>query len=183
MKAPSLLHRPYRSIPMIILGIILLLIGILVCAVSISMLSKTEIPSWITSLGDQIRALVIDSPAGWTIAIVLVCLGLICLLAGIIPGARSALELSAPDHAPGQQREIVIPPRDLEQFASASAQSLDGVTSARATCRGRRMEIRVQTPLHESGDLGDRIQKRVQTRLDGLGLVSTPRVRVRIRTS
>jgi uncharacterized protein DUF6286 len=106
----------------------------------------------------------------------LVLLGLFLLFCALRRGKPGALPL------PGRTEGVRVTAsrKELERALSAEAGRVDGVESARAHARRRRVTVQARTALRDPGDLSTRVTEVVSGRLGELGLTDrlTPRVTV-----
>jgi hypothetical protein len=143
-------------------------------------------PVFLAGPRDWLTGLAWGSPAVWTAAVVMVLIGLVLLLAAVVPGPFNALPLRSPGAGPAPSRaagqEIVMSRRAVARLASSYCRHLDGVASASATATARRVHLSVTTPLHETDELRTRITGGVRDRLNMVGLDPAPRVTATVRS-
>jgi hypothetical protein len=72
--------------------------------------------------------------------------------------------------------------RSLRRALAAQAEEVDSISGATVKVSRRRATVTATTPLHDPGDLREELTQRVTRWLDSLGLVSSPSLRVRLRT-
>ncbi|WP_434993645.1 DUF6286 domain-containing protein [Arthrobacter sp. Ld5] len=140
-------------------------------------------PEVLNSGREASAALTWNSPAVVTAAIMATLLGLILLLAALLPGPHSTVRLNGPDGRRAGNSEAVLTRRGLSRIAAAHIDRTDGVDRSSVTTTARRMEVSVRTPLHDAGDLGNRLEASLTTKLDDLGITPKPVVRVRVGTT
>jgi hypothetical protein len=106
----------------------------------------------------------------------LVLLGLALLFCALRRGKPGALPL------PGRTEGVTVTAsrKELERALSAEAGRVDGVESARARARRRRVTVQARTALRDPGDLSSRVTDVVTGRLGELGLTERLRPRVTI---
>ncbi|GAA3524579.1 hypothetical protein GCM10022222_03920 [Amycolatopsis ultiminotia] len=120
-------------------------------------LNRTQWTNWWTAFG----------------AIAAVVLGLCLLLAAILPGKRTVLPLhGAPDS--GASRA------SYRSTLRAAATSVDGVSAAKVRLGRRRVRVRVQTHRSREDGLTEAVRAAVTHRLDEIGPVAPPAVRVAV---
>ncbi|MEU5879916.1 DUF6286 domain-containing protein [Spirillospora sp. NPDC047279] len=109
---------------------------------------------------------------------VLALLGLLALLAGLLPGHTGLIRLRTadPDLVMGVTKRGL---RTAVASAAAGVDMVSGVESVKA--RGRRVVVSVASPVRESGDLKERVRDAVGARLDELGTEPSRTVTVRVR--
>ncbi|QFG24346.1 DUF6286 domain-containing protein [Actinomadura sp. WMMB 499] len=108
----------------------------------------------------------------------LAVLGLLFLLAGLLPGRTRMVPLQGddPDIMMGVNR------RGLKRAAAAAAEDAPGVSRVRKVKLGRRkVRVRAETPVHDPAGLGLGVATSVQDRLDRLRPFPPRAVKVRLR--
>lgn len=118
----------------------------------------------------------------WTAAAVTITgalaavLGLLVLLAGLLPPQRRVVELDTgdPNLAAG------IPAASLRRTLHARVTAIDGISSVRIRGR-RRLSITATTGLRDTSGLTEAIQTAATDQLDAATPVRRPRLRVRLR--
>lgn len=113
----------------------------------------------------------------FTVAVVAIALGLLLLWLALWPGRPRAVGLvtDRPDVVVALSRGA------LRRIAAQAAETVDGVSSARARDRRKSVAVRVDTPLRDYGDLADQVERRVAERIDGYVPLRTLSVRVDVR--
>lgn len=185
-RAANLRHRSSRAVPAVIVGAVLLASGAALSWLAITRLVNGAWPAFLAGLRDWLTGLAWDSPALWAAGAVMVIIGLVLLLAAVVPGTFNALPLQSPRAGPAPSpaagQEIVMSRRAVATLASSYCRHLDGVGSASATATARRIHLTVTTPLHETDELRTRIIAGVRQRLTMVGLDPVPRVTATVRS-
>ncbi|MHA3705099.1 DUF6286 domain-containing protein [Jatrophihabitans sp. YIM 134969] len=157
------------------------LLGLLVCAagaVEALYLATTDATWGFTSssLSDFLGRTTLGSTAVLVTAIVLAVLGVLALLAGVLPPHRRLIELDGDDAtvATGLTR------RSLRRTLRAAAESVDGIGDAPVTVGRRRVVVKASTALRHTDGLTDRVDTAVRNRLDDLRPRRARRVKVRL---
>ncbi len=117
-----------------------------------------------------------QSTLGRTASVVALVAGLLLLLVTLRRGAPSTLPLTGDD----PQIDAGLSRRSLQGALRRWAAEIDGVSSARARVGRRRATVRAVTLLRDPGDLEEQVRRQINEHLDGLGLRSAPRLRVRL---
>ena len=117
----------------------------------------------------------LHSTAVLAAAIAVAVVGLVLLLAAIIPPGRRLVELAEPVPAVAAG----LTGRSLTRTLAAAATSVDGVSYVRIK-GGRRLTVVATTALCDPGALGDRVRDAVTARLSDLNPAETRSVRVRL---
>ncbi|WP_067452836.1 DUF6286 domain-containing protein [Actinomadura macra] len=108
----------------------------------------------------------------------LTLLGLIFLLAGLLPGRTRVVPLHGEDPA----LLMGVTRRGLKGALASAAEEAPGVSGVRRVkLRRRRVRVVAETPVRESADLGERIGAAVGDRLDRLQPVPDRSVSVRVK--
>lgn len=139
-------RRPSRSIPVGLLALTILAVGLLGVWLLGTLLVDGAWPSAAQGRLDAIGALRLDSTPVLVSAGVLTVLGLIMLLAALLPGATSRSRVLAGE-IPGQ---TVVSHRDLARRVTLRVERVDGVHSARTTIAGRRLSVVVRTVVDDT---------------------------------
>lgn len=107
---------------------------------------------------------------------VAVVVGLLVLLAGLLPPRRRVVELDTGD----PNLAIGIPAASLRRTLHSRITAIDGISSARVRGR-RRLTITAATGLRDTSGLTEAIQTAATDQLDASAPVHRPRLRVRLR--
>ncbi len=186
-RSTKLRHRPSRSLAASIVAIVLLGLGIAAVWFSVVRLSTGAWPEFLTAPTQWLASLSWNSPGTWTGAIVAVVIGVILLLAALVPGKFNGMQLDMrPDAAHddgGRATEVLLTSRAVSRLAAAHAGRMDGVVASKAKSKGNRVRLRVSTPLHQPGDLRQRVADSVRERLQSAGPTHNPKVGVRVRST
>ncbi|WP_410596129.1 DUF6286 domain-containing protein [Amycolatopsis sp. lyj-23] len=167
-------RRPRRSTPALVIALVLLAVCVLV-AVSAVQLILGERP-WVSydTVAATLHQLrwtdVLPAVAGGVLAVV----GLVLLLAAVLPGAATVLPVDGlfdSGVARGSYRSTL----------QAAAAGVDGVSGARVKLRSRRVKVRVNTTRTRPDGLGDAVRAAVTGRLDRIAPATRPTVAVRVR--
>lgn len=170
--------RPRRVLPATIVSALLALVAILVAVEVIGQLFGTSLVLPTSQLGELGQDAAWNGALAVTVAVVAGLLGLLLLLLALVPGRARIVPLvsGAPAVAAGLTRG------GLRRYAEDAAASVAGVTRARAhVSRRNRIRLRVDTPLHEPGDLAEQVHQAVAARIGALAPVRVPRPRVSVR--
>jgi hypothetical protein len=182
-RSTRLRRRPSRTIPALVVGILLLATGTASVWLAVSRLAQGTWSTLLQGPRDWLASLRWDSPSLWGIGAAAAAVGLVLLLCAIIPGGFTALSVRGPgDAAPGDggppplERETVMTRRAVAHLARAQCEQVDGVASASATATATRVHLRVRTSLRDTADLRGQVTDRVRRRLEETGLDPAPRV-------
>ena len=175
--------------PATICAVVLLALGIVLVWSGLLRLSTGSWPDAFTAPLRWLAETSWDDPAVWVIGGVVAAVGLILLLAGILPGRYQDVEVLLPaadkpdaEHTVEGDAGVVMSCRDLAQLAAATCEHIDGVSSASASATDREVRVSVDTALHDTRDLHQWVGDGVRSRLAASGLDPVPRIKVYIRS-
>lgn len=181
--AQSLHRRSSRSVPATLTALVLLSAAVAGTWMGVTRLVTGTWPDVLRSGRDAAGSLTWNSATVTTAAIIATLLGLILLLAALLPGPHSTVRLDEPGDRRAGHSEAVLTRRGLSKIAAAHIDRTDGVDRSSVTTTAKRMEVDVRTPLHDAGDLGHRLETSLSTKLDDLGITPKPAIRVRVGTT
>ncbi|GAA2581190.1 DUF6286 domain-containing protein [Actinomadura fulvescens] len=178
-RAARRVFRPRRVWPALVTAAVLTAAGTIVAVEAISALAGSparvvpyeRLANWLAGASWESAAIV-------TAGVGAVLLGLVALLAGLLPGHTRLIRLRTDD----PDLVIGVTERGLRTAAGAAARDLDLVSDVRSVkTRGHRVIVTVATPVREAGDLKESVRTAVRTRLDELGVEPARTVGVRVR--
>lgn len=187
-QSTRLRRRPSRTVPALIVAILLLAAGVALAWLTIAHLIDGTWSTLLQGPRDWLTGLTWNDPAMWGIGAGAVIAGVILLLCAFIPGGFSALTVrnaataGTSDEPAGQDRETVITRRAVAHLAKAESVEVDGVSSASTTATHNRVHISVKTTLRDPGDLRARVTEAVRDRLNDIGVDPLPRISTSIET-
>jgi Family of unknown function (DUF6286) len=111
------------------------------------------------------------------IAAAVAFIGLVLVLAALIPGRPRAIPVASGDTSV----VVGVPRASLRRAVARAAQDVDGIDRARVKLRGRRITVRAATRLRDTTGLRGSVHAAVQDRLTALDPLWPMRIRVRIR--
>ena len=180
----ALRPRPSRAVPAIICGLVLLAAGVLLVWAAVARLTQGRWPAFFTAVSDWLAALSWNSTESWIAGIVLVVVGVVLLLAVLIPGQFHSLPLRLePTREVTGDSQAVMSRRAAARLAAATCEHIDGVSSASATASDREVRVSVNTALRDTADLQHWVADGVSSRLQASGLDPVPHITVTIRSS
>lgn len=170
--------RPRRVVPATIVAALLALGSILVAAEIVSRLVDRPLnilpADRLAELGRETQW---SDALTTSVAIVAILLGLFLLLAGLRPGRVRAVPL-----APERPDAVMAVTRGgLAHIVAHAAESVDGVTRARATVTPGRIRVQADSWLRDPGELTDQVHRVVNERIDHMSLLQPFPVRVTVR--
>jgi hypothetical protein len=169
-------RRPRRGVPAVSAALVLLAACVLVAVVAVQLILGER--PWVSV--DAVAAALHDlrwtdvppAVAGGVVAV----LGLVLLLAAVLPGAATVLPLGGSFDA-GAARG------GFRSTLRAAAADVDGVSGAAVKLGRRRVKVRVATARTRPDGLADAVRAAVGRRLDQVGPATRPAVSVRVRAS
>lgn len=170
-------RRPSRSVPVTLLALVLLAAGVLGVWLLGSLLVDGSWPAWALPSLETVSGLRLDSAPMATAAVVLAVLGLLLLLAALLPGRRSH-RLVLADEIPGA---TAVSQRDLGRRVRRRVERADGVQSAAVRVSPRRVDVAVVSPLDDTEPVRRRAEEAAHLAVTALHPAPAPRVRVRMR--
>ncbi|WP_026534494.1 DUF6286 domain-containing protein [Arthrobacter sp. H14] len=182
-RSKSLRRRPSRALAASIVAIILLAVGSAAAWISIERLSTGAWPGYLSPATRWLTSLSWNSVGLWATAIVLAVIGVSLLLTALVPGKFNGIRLQAGHEDRDRVTEVLLSNRALTRLATAHADQIDGVTSSKATSKGRRVHLRVTSPLRQPGDLRRRVADAVSERLQSTAPMTNPKVGVNVRST
>lgn len=99
-RAANLRHRTSRALPALIVGVVLLASGAALSWIAITRLVNGAWPAFLAGPRDWLIGLAWGSPAVWAAGAVMAIIGLVLLLAAVVPGPFNALPLQSPGAGP-----------------------------------------------------------------------------------
>jgi hypothetical protein len=182
-------RRPRRGIPATLTGLLLLAAGVLTAIDAIQILTGAHPLLSYARFASVLHRQHWNSLAPAIVAGGLVLLGAILLLAALLPGRRMVLALGSSHPATdtgGAPEGGALPPaglsrRGLRNMLTATAASVDGVTSAKLSVRRKVIAAAVRTP-GSAEELTGRVRAALEQRLDQISPAARPALRVRAST-
>lgn len=185
-RSPSLLRHSSRTVPATVVALVLLAIAVIVVWASVGRLAAGTWPTWAGSAARQLTAATWGSTAVIATCAVAAVIGLVLLLAAILPGPRSGTTVRLPgsraDAAPARSTEAIINRRAIARLLTAEADLVDGVDGVTATVSGRKVSLQLDTPSSHRAELEQAVTTRARNRLAELDLQPMPRITATART-
>ncbi|RJQ89066.1 DUF6286 domain-containing protein [Amycolatopsis panacis] len=166
-------RRPRRATAATLTALVLLAACVLVAVVAIQLIIGER--PWV-SYSAVAGALNRTPWTSWWLelaSIVAVVLGLCLLLSAVLPGRRTVLPLRG-ELDSGASRA------SYRSTLRAAASGVDGVSAAKVRLGRRRVRVRVRTHRTRSEGLSEAVEAAVTRRLDEVGPVEQPAVRVAV---
>ena len=176
-------RRPARVVPAVVIAVVLLALGVGLVWIAVLRLSSGSWPGFVGRAGSWTAALSWGSAVTIAIAAGIAVIGLVLLLAALIPGKPTALRMNT-DVLGGEQArtEAVMTRSAVAKLATARADEVDGVDSVSASVGAGSVRVAVKTPSAQRGDVESAVTGRVRDALQAAGLDPMPRISVDART-
>lgn len=185
-RSPSLLHHSSRSVPATVVAVVLLAIAVVVVWASVSRLTAGDWPGWASDSARQVTGATWGSAPVIAACAIAAVIGLVLLLAAILPGPRSGTTVRLPGSrtgsAPARTTEAIINRRAIARLLTAEADLVDGVDGVTATVSGRKVSLLLDTPSSQRAELEQKVITRARNRLAELDLQPMPRITATART-
>jgi hypothetical protein len=170
--------RPRRLVPGVLVAAVLAAAGILGAVQAAS--AALGRPLWKLPHRDfagRLQDTHWNDTATLAVAAAVAFIGLVLVLAGLIPGRPRAIPLASGDES------VVtgVPRRSLRRSLARLAADIDGIDRARAKARMQSVKGRATTRLRDTAGLRENVHSAVQDRLAALDPLWPPRVKVRLR--
>lgn len=172
--------RPRRIVPATIAALLVTGLGVTLVVVAGTRALDGRWPSWLDGAAATARMLAWSTPLTLAICAGLAVLGLLLLVAGLAPGRRRGLSLTAPADSAAATTTWWLSRTALADLAELRAEQVDGVAAARSRLRRGRVVLRVRPSAAGDRELGPRVRDVVAAHLDALGLDTVRGVRVRV---
>jgi hypothetical protein len=171
-------RRPRRSTPAVLTALVLLAACALVAVVAIQMIIGESPLVDYRSVATTLHGMHWDDAGVVLAGGVLALVGLLMLLAAILPGAPTVLPLSGDPTGmdSGATR------RSLRSTLRAAVSTVDGVKVAKVRLGRRKVAAVVRTNRTNTTGLDDAVRAAVDHRLDQINLVNRPSLAVKVQT-
>ncbi|UEJ83368.1 alkaline shock response membrane anchor protein AmaP [Brachybacterium halotolerans subsp. kimchii] len=170
-------RRPARTAPVVLLALVLLVLGGLGVWTLGSLVIDGSWPASASAAIADLGALRLDSTPVLVTGCVLAVLGLLMVLAAILPGGRSRMRLLE-DDVPGS---TVISRRDLAGRVRARTEEVDGVQSTQVDVGRRTVSVHARTVVDEVGPVESDVREAAEAAVAELRPDTMPSIRVRMR--
>ncbi|MDU5761131.1 MAG: DUF6286 domain-containing protein [Schaalia odontolytica] len=174
---PSLIRLPSRTIPSIILALLLLTAGGLGAWITGHRIITGSWPTPAATALSAIGSATVGSPAALAVAFFVALGGLSMILSALWPGLPGRLEI-LPDDLPGQ---TAAKRRDLADLIRSQVEQVDGVHSVAVTIRRSRVDVLVLSVLDNLAPVQDAARQQTNEALALLAPVGISRSRVRVQ--
>lgn len=182
MSTKMLRSRPARVAPATIVATVLLLFAVALGWVGVAAIATAGgIDAAMNDGWDGLAALgsqTWNSGIAIGVGIGLAVLGLVVLIAGVLPGARrlSGYRAQAPEHI--GRLEVALPTSALSTLAAAAADSVDGVSSVKAASNVNSTIVTFSTPIRDNQVISAEVEAAVRQRFETISFDHIPTVKV-----
>lgn len=182
-RSGALRRRPSRTIPAVIVALVLLTVAVAVVWVSAVRITSGTWPTFVVDAANWAHDVSFGSTTAITAAAAAAAVGLVVLLCAIIPGQYTALRVVNPDlEGGGGSTEVVMTRRSVARLATARADEIDGVGSVSTSAGARSVALSVTSPSSQRDVVGATVKERVRDALSAANVDPLPRVSVNVRT-
>lgn len=157
-RTPALRRRPARVIPSILVCLAILLpVGYLVWA-SVIRFSQGTWPGPVATGAPAVLETPLSHPGVLIASIIAVVVGIVLILCALIPGGYRSNRLHIDEDLYSGPQESVLTHHGLANIVRTRTSRLDGVETVSAEVTDRRAALNVRTPLHEAGEVTERVR-------------------------
>lgn len=182
-RSSTLRRRRSRTVPASLVAVALIAVGTLAVVAAVSTIAGGAWPAQVTSAGTAAGTWSWGSPQVLAIGAGAALIGLLLILAALLPGPWNAAPLASPAQARADATDIVISNRGLARLALSAADTVDGVDRVSASAVGQRIRVSVITSSREQAQLvRDRVQQVVTERVRAAGVAPEPRISTTVTT-
>ncbi|OLF04994.1 DUF6286 domain-containing protein [Actinophytocola xanthii] len=171
-------RRPRRAVPAVLTALVLLSMSVLTAISAIQLLAGRRPLVSYAAIADWAHATRWDSLVVTAGSAAVLLIGLVLLVAAVLPGRPTVLPLRATDT--DATIDAGASRRSLRSTLRAAANAVDGVTATTLTLRGRRVTAVVRTHRTTREGLAEAVRAAVSHRLDQISPATRPAVRVRV---
>ncbi|MDT0548755.1 MULTISPECIES: DUF6286 domain-containing protein [Streptomyces] len=170
--------RPRRTLPAVLIAALLAAVALLATIQVVASLINRDaqvLPvTWLTRAGRDLRW---DDPAVLAAAAAILAVGVLLVALALAPGRPRMIALRSED----PQTTVGITRAGLRRCLTAAVGGMDGIDRAHVRLRRRRVHVNADSPLHDVGDLPQRVRQAVTGRLDELSPMRPLHVRTTVR--
>ena len=182
-RSKALRRRPSRTVPAVIMALILLALAVAMVWLSVLKLLSGVWPDVVVSAANWAQDVSWGSTTAITAAAGVAVVGVILLLWAIIPGQFNAMRVQNDDlDSVGTTTEVVMTRRSVARLATARAVEVDGVEAASASAGGQSVTLSVTTESSDRNAVETTVKQRVHQALISAGVNPLPRIAVNVRT-
>ncbi|MEU9014984.1 DUF6286 domain-containing protein [Streptomyces sp. NPDC048479] len=169
-------RRPRRTIPASLTALVLLAVCVLIAVVTIQLIVGTSPLISYRSVTDALRSTHWNDTAALGAGVAAVLLGLLMVLAALLPGKPTVLPLAG-DMDAGVTR------RSLRNTLQSTATSVDGISKAKLKLSRRTIVARIRTDRTNTDGLTDAVRAALDQRLDQVTPLTRPAVKIHLHAT
>ncbi|MFD9212799.1 DUF6286 domain-containing protein [Streptomyces sp. NPDC087659] len=167
-------RRPRRTVPATLTALVLLAACVLTAIVAIQLIAGQSPLISPQSVIDSLHGSHWNDTAVLGAGVAAVLLGLLLLLASLLPGKPTVLPLTG-------EVDAGVTRRSLRHALRSTAAGVDGVTRARVRLRRRTIVARIRTDRTNTTGLTEAVRAALDRRLDDIAPSNRPASRIRLR--
>lgn len=179
----SLRRRSSRALPATLAALVLLAAAVIAIWVSVAYLATGMWPAFLSGPNDLAASLTWNAPLIWVASGVALLLGVILLLASLLPGKHTAIRIGGTEEVNEGLSESVISRQGLARLTGALVDQTDGIKSSSIAATARVVKVNARSTLHDAGSLSSDLKTMLTQEFQSMGLTPVPRVRVTVRPS
>lgn len=182
-RSRSLRRRPSRTVPAVVVALLLLTLGVALVWITVLRLTTGAWPEIFVQAAQWAHDVTWGSTTAITAAAAAAVGGLIMLLCAIIPGHHTSLRVSAQSlNGEDGQTEVVMSRRSIARLATARADEVDGVGSVSTSAGSRSVSLSITTPSEQRDVVANAVRATVQEAFRAAGIEPLPKIAVNART-
>lgn len=182
-RSNALRRRPSRTVPAVIVALLLLAFAVAMVWLSVLRIASGAWPSFVVEAANWAQDVSWGSTTAITAAAGAAVIGVVLLLWAIIPGQYTAMRVRNEDlDSVGATTEVVMSRRSVARLATARADEVDGVAAVSTSVGGRSVTLSITTPSSDRDAVETIVKQRVREALISAGVHPAPRIAVNVRT-
>ncbi|MBE0009636.1 MULTISPECIES: DUF6286 domain-containing protein [unclassified Arthrobacter] len=178
----SLRRRSSRALPATVAALVLLAAAVVAVWGSVGYLTTGRWPAFLSGPSDLAASLTWNAPLIWVASGVALVLGVVLLLASLLPGKHTAIRIGGTQDN-NDLSESVISRQGLARLTGALVDQTDGIRSSSVGATARVVKVDAKSTLHDTGSSSTELKAMLTQEFQSMGLTPVPRVRVNVRPS
>lgn len=181
-----MIRRPRRTVPAVLVALVVLALAALVATSSVQTLLGRPPLVPFDAVGGALGEVAWRSGVVRIAGVVVAVVGLLLLLAALVPGRPHVLPLARRgegDTAESDISESGIHRTDATRLLRSTAQDVAGVERASVDLRRTRARVRATVARADGDRARAELRERLESRLAGLSLARVPRLRLSVTTA
>ncbi|TDV48744.1 DUF6286 domain-containing protein [Actinophytocola oryzae] len=171
---------PRRTTPAAVTAVVLLAVCVLTAISAIQLIAGQRPLVSYAAIAELAHTTRWDSPAVVVAACVVALVGLVLLVAAVLPGRPTVIPLRNGETGSDTVLDSGASRRSLRSTLHAAANGVDGVTATTLTLRGKKVTAAVRTNRTTVAGLDEAVRAAIGRRLDQIAPATRPAVRVRV---